>query len=143
MSAGEVERLVSDLSGGTGGDEEEEWLYGGTELPVPSSRCFPGLRASPGLPGRGLRGEGGAWAFAPALPQATELAGPEFTSAPRPPPCTHMLLPARCSSFGGLVSALQPEKRCPSQALVACMQDRPPCPTPSEPLRYRMLFLSV
>ncbi|XP_037685750.1 pre-mRNA 3'-end-processing factor FIP1 isoform X21 [Choloepus didactylus] len=29
MSAGEVERLVSDLSGGTGGDEEEEWLYGG------------------------------------------------------------------------------------------------------------------
>ncbi|XP_049646098.1 pre-mRNA 3'-end-processing factor FIP1 isoform X9 [Suncus etruscus] len=28
MSAGEVERLVSDLSGGTGGDEEEEWLYG-------------------------------------------------------------------------------------------------------------------
>lgn len=36
MSAGEVERLVSELSGGTGGDEEEEWLYGGTELPVPS-----------------------------------------------------------------------------------------------------------
>lgn len=32
MSAGEVERLVSELSGGTGGDEEEEWLYGGTEL---------------------------------------------------------------------------------------------------------------
>ncbi|XP_010638560.1 pre-mRNA 3'-end-processing factor FIP1 isoform X15 [Fukomys damarensis] len=29
MSAGEVERLVSELSGGTGGDEEEEWLYGG------------------------------------------------------------------------------------------------------------------
>ncbi|XP_061048286.1 pre-mRNA 3'-end-processing factor FIP1 isoform X27 [Eubalaena glacialis] len=28
MSAGEVERLVSELSGGTGGDEEEEWLYG-------------------------------------------------------------------------------------------------------------------
>ncbi|XP_063128979.1 pre-mRNA 3'-end-processing factor FIP1 isoform X14 [Rattus norvegicus] len=28
MSAGEVERLV-ELSGGTGGDEEEEWLYGG------------------------------------------------------------------------------------------------------------------
>lgn len=37
MSAGEVERLV-ELSGGTGGDEEEEWLYGGTELPV----CLPG-----------------------------------------------------------------------------------------------------
>ncbi|XP_017525642.1 pre-mRNA 3'-end-processing factor FIP1 isoform X17 [Manis javanica] len=29
MSAGEVERLVSELSSGTGGDEEEEWLYGG------------------------------------------------------------------------------------------------------------------
>ncbi|XP_040822599.1 pre-mRNA 3'-end-processing factor FIP1 isoform X46 [Ochotona curzoniae] len=29
MSAGEVDRLVSELSGGTGGDEEEEWLYGG------------------------------------------------------------------------------------------------------------------
>ncbi|KAM5282073.1 pre-mRNA 3'-end-processing factor FIP1 isoform 20-T20 [Hipposideros larvatus] len=28
MSAGEVDRLVSELSGGTGGDEEEEWLYG-------------------------------------------------------------------------------------------------------------------
>ncbi|XP_059132005.1 pre-mRNA 3'-end-processing factor FIP1 isoform X9 [Peromyscus eremicus] len=28
MSAGEVERLV-ELSSGTGGDEEEEWLYGG------------------------------------------------------------------------------------------------------------------
>ncbi|XP_068961334.1 pre-mRNA 3'-end-processing factor FIP1 isoform X2 [Petaurus breviceps papuanus] len=28
MSAGEVERLVSELSSGTGGDEEEEWLYG-------------------------------------------------------------------------------------------------------------------
>uniref|UniRef100_A0A8C5VBW2 Pre-mRNA 3'-end-processing factor FIP1 n=1 Tax=Microcebus murinus TaxID=30608 RepID=A0A8C5VBW2_MICMU len=28
MSAGEVERLVSELSGGTAGDEEEEWLYG-------------------------------------------------------------------------------------------------------------------
>ncbi|XP_012579630.1 PREDICTED: pre-mRNA 3'-end-processing factor FIP1 isoform X7 [Condylura cristata] len=28
MSAGEVERLVSEMSGGTGGDEEEEWLYG-------------------------------------------------------------------------------------------------------------------
>lgn len=37
MSAGEVERLV-ELSSGTGGDEEEEWLYGGTELPV----CLPG-----------------------------------------------------------------------------------------------------
>lgn len=46
MSAGEVERLVSELSGGTGGDEEEEWLYGGTELPVLSpSPGFP--RASP------------------------------------------------------------------------------------------------
>ena len=48
MSAGEVERLVSELSGGTGGDEEEEWLYGGTELPVPSltpgfsQACPPG-----------------------------------------------------------------------------------------------------
>nr|XP_045380905.1 pre-mRNA 3'-end-processing factor FIP1 isoform X22 [Camelus bactrianus] len=29
MSAGEGERVVSELSGGTGGDEEEEWLYGG------------------------------------------------------------------------------------------------------------------
>ncbi|XP_036751178.1 pre-mRNA 3'-end-processing factor FIP1 isoform X19 [Manis pentadactyla] len=29
MSAGEVDRLVSELSSGTGGDEEEEWLYGG------------------------------------------------------------------------------------------------------------------
>ncbi|XP_036751173.1 pre-mRNA 3'-end-processing factor FIP1 isoform X15 [Manis pentadactyla] len=28
MSAGEVDRLVSELSSGTGGDEEEEWLYG-------------------------------------------------------------------------------------------------------------------
>nr|XP_045380908.1 pre-mRNA 3'-end-processing factor FIP1 isoform X24 [Camelus bactrianus] len=28
MSAGEGERVVSELSGGTGGDEEEEWLYG-------------------------------------------------------------------------------------------------------------------
>ena len=46
MSAGEVERLVSELSGGTGGDEEEEWLYGGTELPVPS--VSPGFsQASP------------------------------------------------------------------------------------------------
>lgn len=33
MSAGEVDRLVSELSGGTGGDEEEEWLYGGTSFP--------------------------------------------------------------------------------------------------------------
>lgn len=45
MSAGEVERLVSELSGGTGGDEEEEWLYGGTELPVPS--LFPGSLKPP------------------------------------------------------------------------------------------------
>lgn len=46
MSAGEVERLVSELSGGTGGDEEEEWLYGGTELPVLAPS--PGFsRASP------------------------------------------------------------------------------------------------
>lgn len=52
MSAGEVERLV-ELSGGTGGDEEEEWLYGGTELPV----CLLGslwpssLPRRPGRPG--------------------------------------------------------------------------------------------
>lgn len=56
MSAGEVDRLVSELSGGTGGDEEEEWLYGGTELPVLS--VSPGFsQASPpgphtiGVPG--------------------------------------------------------------------------------------------
>lgn len=48
MSAGEVERLVSELSGGTGGDEEEEWLYGGTELPVPSlSRVLSGFPSRP------------------------------------------------------------------------------------------------
>ncbi|XP_075566116.1 pre-mRNA 3'-end-processing factor FIP1 isoform X45 [Pelecanus crispus] len=32
MSTGEVERLSADL-GGAAGDEEEEWLYGGTDLP--------------------------------------------------------------------------------------------------------------
>lgn len=48
MSAGEVERLVSELSGGTGGDEEEEWLYGGTELPVLSlSWVLSGLSSWP------------------------------------------------------------------------------------------------
>lgn len=48
MSAGEVDRLVSELSGGTGGDEEEEWLYGGTELPVLSLSLLGSLR--PPLP---------------------------------------------------------------------------------------------
>lgn len=52
MSAGEVERLVSELSGGTGGDEEEEWLYGGTELPVPS--LTPGFSQA-SRPGRKRR----------------------------------------------------------------------------------------
>ncbi|XP_059673620.1 pre-mRNA 3'-end-processing factor FIP1 isoform X19 [Gavia stellata] len=36
MSTGEVERLSADL-GGAAGDEEEEWLYGGTDLPRPPS----------------------------------------------------------------------------------------------------------
>lgn len=34
MSTGEVERLSTDL-GGAAGDEEEEWLYGGTRTPEP------------------------------------------------------------------------------------------------------------
>lgn len=56
MSAGEVDRLVSELSGGTGGDEEEEWLYGGTELPVPcpSAGVSGAARPAPRRP-RGLR----------------------------------------------------------------------------------------
>lgn len=63
MSAGEVERLVSELSGGTGGDEEEEWLYGGTELPVPSlspgfSQAFPAGLQTAGIPGPSRRGLG-------------------------------------------------------------------------------------
>lgn len=63
MSAGEVERLVSELSGGTGGDEEEEWLYGGTELPVPSltpgfSQAFPRGPQTAGVPGPSRRRRG-------------------------------------------------------------------------------------
>lgn len=71
MSAGEVERLV-ELSGGTGGDEEEEWLYGGTELPV----CLPGSlwpssrRRRPGRPG----------------PSRTSLGRPELGRARPAPP---------------------------------------------------------
>lgn len=41
MSAGgEVERLAADLSGAGAGDEEEEWLYGGTNLPPPVRVSF-------------------------------------------------------------------------------------------------------
>lgn len=50
MSTGEVERLSADL-GGAAGDEEEEWLYGGTDPPRPPSPArvprTPSRRSAP------------------------------------------------------------------------------------------------
>lgn len=78
MSAGEVDRLVSELSGGTGGDEEEEWLYGGTELPVPcpSAGVPGGGPPGPARRPRGLR--------AAPRPSAAGLAAPGPASRRRP-----------------------------------------------------------
>lgn len=61
MSTGEVERLSADL-GGAAGDEEEEWLYGGTHTPDPRppSRSpepawlCPAAPTGPGAVGRGV-----------------------------------------------------------------------------------------
>lgn len=84
MSAGEVERLVSELSGGTGGDEEEEWLYGGTELPVPFF--------SPGFSQASLSGPQKAGVLGPSHrrlgPLAWSLMRPDLGRArrARPPP---------------------------------------------------------
>lgn len=102
MSAGEVERLVSELSGGTGGDEEEEWLYGGTELPVPS--LFPGslkppLPACKRLASRALHAA--AWGLSYgsysglSLAERVVLASPPLGlgALPTPPTCTHPAAP--------------------------------------------------
>lgn len=93
MSAGEVERLVSELSGGTGGDEEEEWLYGGTELPV--------LSPSPGLSPASPPGAQTAVLPGPARPRR----GPPVRNRVRPnagrargacsPPAAASFRPAR------------------------------------------------
>ena len=84
MSAGEVERLVSELSGGTGGDEEEEWLYGGTELPVPSLSPGFSQASPPGLPTAGVPGP---WRRRPG-PLAQSLVRPDSgrVRRARPPP---------------------------------------------------------
>lgn len=93
MSAGEVERLVSELSGGTGGDEEEEWLYGGTELPVPSllpGSLKPPLPACKRLASRALHAA--AWGLSYgsysglSLAERVVLASPPLGLAPCPHP---------------------------------------------------------
>lgn len=87
MSAGEVERLVSELSGGTGGDEEEEWLYGGRpELPSFSlSRVLSGF-----LPTRKLPASRAPHAAACGLPCGASSAclrpSARQRSPPPPPP---------------------------------------------------------
>jgi hypothetical protein len=131
MSAGEVERLVSELSGGTGGDEEEEWLYGGTELPVSVSlrvlSGFPsrppnGRRPGPLAPRPGPpvgSGPGRLRPSARARPPARGLASPR----PRPPPApTARRGPAGRGPGGGLLApALLWSLRC-----VPCVS----CPCP-------------
>lgn len=91
MSAGEVERLVSELSGGTGGDEEEEWLYGGTELPV--------LSLSPGFSQASPPGAQTAVLTGPSRPRL----GPLVPNQVRPKSGR-----ARCAHFPARLGLLSP-----------------------------------
>lgn len=133
MSAGEVERLVSELSGGTGGDEEEEWLYGGTELPV--------LSLSPG--------------FSQAYPPGAQTVVRPGSSRPCLGPLGRNLVrpksgPARCARSPARLGLLLPSphpQTCPHPATPGLGRGAwpPPLPPPSRgcsaPLPPRFLFL--
>lgn len=128
MSAGEVERLVSELSGGTGGDEEEEWLYGGTELPVPSlspgfSQASPPDPQTAGVPGpsrRRLRPSVRSF-LRPVLGRARRARSP-----PPPPPPAQPTPPTRndpAAAGPGRAGGAGSE---PSLALLRARRSRPP-----------------
>lgn len=119
MSAGEVERLVSELSGGTGGDEEEEWLYGGTELPV--------LSLSPG--------------FSQAYPPGAQTVVHPGSSRPRLGPLGRNLVrpksgPARCARSPACLGLLLPSphpQTCPHPATPGLGRGAWPPPPSAQP----------